>query len=207
MEDYTSNSNREKEEAAKPEKKVEKVVVGEVVVQKKGIGKKFKDLFMGADFKGTATYVIRDILIPAGKDMFVSAVYNGAQRMVYRSTGSIHRPGVGPRITYNQPVQRGGSVAPMSRAPGGIVSTAGPRRQSQDSIILSSREEADRVAEMMQAIVDQFQVVTLADLKDLLGLPGNHIDNKWGWDNLVGLDIRQVQNGYLMDFPPAEPIH
>lgn len=206
--DYAGNSNKDKEpKQERPEKNVEKIVAGEVTVVKRSLGRKFKDFLSEADFRSVFSYVVHDVLLPSAKNMIVDAAGRGVERAVY-GEASIRRRGypTGPgysRISYNEPVRRDYRSAPPSRAPGGIVH-GGPRRQSQDDIILADRSEAERVVETMNAIVDQYQAVTLADLKDMLGLPAPHTDNKWGWTFVGNVPIRQVREGYLIDLPPAE---
>jgi len=73
-------------------------------------------------------------------------------------------------------------------------------------IYLVSRDEADLVVERMLDILDKYDVVSVADLNDLLGLPTSPIDNKWGWAILGRVEIRQTRDGYLIDLPAPEPI-
>ncbi len=67
MPDYQGNSKKQKETAVVPPKNVERVIVSEVIVQKRGLGRKFKDLFIAADFKSVVHYVAYDVCIPAAK--------------------------------------------------------------------------------------------------------------------------------------------
>lgn len=219
MTDYQGNSDKQKEQrqknvekatpAAKAEKKIEKIVVGDVIVQKKGIGRKFKELFKNADIKNAGRYVISEVVIPAGLAMFVDGVTTGVHRIAYKDTNSPYRFGGRSRTVYHSgsPIHRGvhdarSRVAPPSRAPGGRVGS----RMSRDDILLSSREEAENVLETMHDIIDQYEVVSVADLNEMLGQPIGHTDNKWGWYFVTGTRIVQSREGYLLDLPPAEPI-
>jgi len=62
------------------------------------------------------------------------------------------------------------------------------------------------VVERLIDILDKYEVVSLADLYDLLGLPTSPIDNKWGWTVLKQVEIRQTREGYLIELPPLEEI-
>lgn len=73
-------------------------------------------------------------------------------------------------------------------------------------IILSTRDEAERVLEQLMLIIDKYEVTSIADLRELVGLPTTHVDQKWGWDRLNDVVIRQVREGYLLDLPPADQI-
>lgn len=208
MEDYQSNSKRAKEtpKAKTPEKKVEKVVVGEVVVQKKSIGRKFKDIFIEADLKSVLHYVGTDVLLPAARNMIVDSATKGVERMMFGESASrrrVYGPGGGPRVTYNSPIRRNhpGITDVRPQSPNRASS-----RRSREDFILSSREEADLVLERMNDILDTYEVASMADLLDLVGLPTSHTDNKWGWVYLGDASVRQVREGYLLELPPAEPI-
>lgn len=208
MEDYTSNSKKSRDQKAekqpKQEKTVEKVITGDVVVKKKGLGGKIKALIFDADFKGTAAFVVSAVLVPAAKNMFYDAGSKGLERMMFGDTSPVRRTqhGHGSRVTmYNSPINRGPREIGPSRRP------IEPRtRRAQADFILSSRDEAELVLERMNDIIDNYDVASVADLNDLLGMPTTYTDNKFGWVYLGDTQIRQIREGYLLDLPPAEPI-
>lgn len=207
--DYTGNSKSEKEPkapAAKSEKKVEKVVTEPVVLKKKGIGRRFKGLLVEADLRSVAQYIMLDVLLPAARNTIVDATSRGIERMMYGEQAVRRRDfGPGPRITYNNPLRRqpiDPRMAPPSRG-GGTVRV---NRRPHDDIIFSSREEADLVLERLGDLIDQFQVATIADLGDLVGLTTSHVDHKWGWYSVVDASIQQIREGYLLALPDPEVI-
>jgi hypothetical protein len=174
------------------------------------LGRKFKDLFIGADFNSVFNYVLVDVMIPAAKNMIVDGVYQGIQRTMYGESAVRKRySGIGPRsiTTYNAPVNRGysGSSAPLRNAP---PPTPGPRslRTMNEDYIVSTREEGDLVLERMNDILEVYEIVSVADLNELVGYPTTHIDNKFGWTDLRGSAVRQVRDGFLIDLPQVEPI-
>jgi hypothetical protein len=185
---------------------LEKAVTGEVIQKKKGLQKRFKEVFLGADAKGTTNYIIVEVLVPAFRNMMFDAVQNGFQRFIYGETG---RRGYGAqqrgRTQYNSPVSRGVSSM-MSRST--MLPDQPPRQSHADrgDIILSSNEDAASVLSRLIEIVDQYQVASVADLHDLVGLPTTYIDNKWGWTDLRYSKVRQTREGFLLDLPAIEPI-
>ena len=211
MTEYSGNSKRAREEQQKPkveDKQIEKVVTGEVVVQKRGLGRKIKDLFVAADFKSVVGYVMYDVMIPAARNLIVESATKGVERMMFgEAASSRHRSiyGPGPRVTYNRPVQRGGS--PLMPQGGRPQLPRNTSRRTEDDIILVDRGEAELVLERLNDIIDTYQVASVADLKDLLGIVADHTDHKWGWVGLAGSRIHQVREGYLLDLPPADPIN
>lgn len=209
MEDYQSNSKKDKE--PKEKQKIERVIKTEVLVQKKSLGRKFRDLFIEADFKSVMRYVVYDVLLPAARNTIVDASSKGIERMMYGENAMRRRGygmGVGQRVTYNSPISRSYSSSTMGvglpRTP--AISSARPARNVRDDLIFGSREEAALVLERMNDIIDQYEVVSVADLNELVGLQSAHTDNKWGWAYLPDIQIRQIREGFLIDLPPAEPI-
>lgn len=208
MPDYAGNSHKQKKaEEPKPEKNIERVTTGEVVVKKKTVGSKFRDIFIMADFKSVALYVVTDVLLPAAKNMIVDGASKGVERMMYGPAATRHRPygPGGPRVTYNAPVNRSyRDVISRSVAP---PPSPGPRNRTiREDFILSSRDDADTVLERMNDILEQYEIVSVADFNELVGYPSTPIDNRWGWTSLGDVQIRQLRDGYLIDLPPAEPI-
>jgi hypothetical protein len=211
--DYQGNSKKSREDKEAPKKEIEKVpLTSEVVVKKKSIGSKFREVFVEADFKSVTNYIIYDVLIPAARNTIVDVATKGVERLMYGESAIRRRNyGSGQRFTYQSyqtPIDRGYRDAPGP--PRGRMPPSRdlrPQRHSQDSIILSTREDAALVLERMNDILDQnFPAVTVADLNELVGLPSNYIDNQWGWSYLRDVQIRQVREGWVLDLPAAEPI-
>lgn len=201
--DFPSNTNKEKEQIkkGKPEKVIEKVVTGEVKQHKSSIGERFKAIFLGGEFKSSVRYIGAEVLLPALRNMVVDATTKGIERVIYGEAAPRRRPErPGPRVSYNSPFdrptrpQQAPTYAPRSR------------RQQISNIILASRAEAELVVERLSDIIDKFDVASVADLHDLVGLPTSYVDNKWGWSSLNYVDIRQVREGYLIDLPEIEAI-
>jgi len=139
--------------------------------------------------------------------MIVDASTKGVERLMYGETSS-RRRGVGysggSRIVYDNPLRTDYRSA-STRPPSQLDRMRTPRRARND-FVLSSREEALTVLERMNDIIDQFEIVSVADLNELVGFPSSHVDNKWGWMFLGDVQVRQIREGYLIDLPPAEPI-
>lgn len=196
MEIYQSNSHKSKELAneqpVEEKKKVEKVVVGQVKVKKKGgLGKVFRNI-VSEDAKDVKTYLISDIVIPTIKKTITDTVdmilYGGSRKN--RSAMS--------RVSY-----RSFYDEPRSRDVREPVTTVG---YNYDDIIIPTRGEAEEVLSGMNDILDRYQIVSVADLYDLVGLTGNYTDNKYGWTNLRDADVQRVRDGYMLKLPRALPI-
>ena len=200
MEQYPGNSNKKKEQAS--DKKLEKVVKGPVIERKKTFGQKVKSVFIGGEAKTALSYIGYEVLLPAIRNMVVDATTKGIERMIYGDASPRRSAAPGPRVQYNSPVQRYGM------RPSPIREQRYSRSSDYEPIdlVFATREEAETVLDTMLNIVDQYDIVSVADLHELAGLPANHTDNKWGWASLRGSSIKQIRGGYLIDFPPVEPL-
>jgi len=207
MTDYQGNPKRNKETEDKPEKSVVRVTSGEVIVAKKTLTRKVKDIIAMMDIKGVMRFIGRDILIPAGQKMIVDSARQGVERIVYGET-AVRRRDYGTRYQYNNPINRQYREA-VHRDITNIVNPGAQGRFSrrpQDAYILSSREEAELVIDQMNDIIDNYQVASVADLHATIGLSATHVDNKWGWTYLGNVPIRAIREGWLLDLPMPEPI-
>ena len=214
--DYQGNTRKEREKTEKKEKPekvvVEKVIVGEVIQKPKGPGRKFKEIFFGGDAKQAAKFVAADVLLPAMRNLVVDMVTKGAEKLVY-GEGSYRRGNRPPTINYGARYQVGNPIA-QSRVPelmsGRPYQNPIPRgrqnRHEMNDVILSSKEEADLVIERLIDILEKYDVASLADLYELLGLETSPVDFKWGWTYLSNAQVRQIRQGYLLELPSLEEI-
>lgn len=217
MPDYQDANKGKSEKQQKPDKIVEKVVTTTVIVQKKTLWRKTKDIFIEADVRGVGRYLVYDVFIPAARNVVVDGVTQGINRMVYGPEAVRRsRYGMGSRTTYTNyggsPLNRGPISArsyphdPAASRMAPAMAQRRPARLTQDDYILATREEAELVLEKMNDIIDQYDVVSVADLNELVGFESSYVDPKWGWIFLGDIPIRQVRGGFLIDFPPADPI-
>ena len=201
--------HRKAEPPKKPEPKiVEKVTTEEVRIKRKGLGSKFKEVFAGDDAKNVVTYVIGDVILPAVRNAIVDATTKGIERMIYgdrapKRPGFIPTTGSTSRVTYSRSLEQ--DPRSRSRPMGPHYQVDAPPQRGRD-FLFRSRAEAETVLESMFTILSQYEAVTLADLKDLMGQPQAYTDNDWGWLFLAGVTVRQIRDGFILDLPPEEPI-
>lgn len=207
---YPSNSKSEpaevKKEERKQEKKVEPVVTGKVRQRKKPLGRRISEMLTGGDAQSVGEYILLDVFIPATKAMLADAASQGAERLLFgevrrpRSTGSTYRPGY---TSYNKaagaPADRRGF--PASTPSGRDISRRGRSNHSFAEVIIETRGEAEEVLDNLQALMDQYDVVTVLDFYDLVGVTGNFTDEKYGWFDLRQAEVRRVREGYVINLP------
>lgn len=195
--DFPSNSHKRKEETKKPEKKVEKVTSGKVVKQKKTLGKKFTETFLGDNIESVSSYIIYDVIIPAAKNMISDTVSNGIEMLLFGQTrGSRTRRDKGKSyVSYSNYYKDRGRDRDRQ------VSQRNRARHNFDDIILESRGEAEEVLSHLVDLTEDYGMASVADLYDLVGVTSNFTDNKYGWDNLSSGRVVPVRGGYLLELP------
>lgn len=204
MPEFPSNSKNP--QAPKPaEKIVEQVVSGEAASRKKPLGRRLRDVFIGGDTKSVVSYVIAEVLIPQAKDMLNEAISSGFEKMIYGDSrpssryGRRTQSGPGP-TNYTSYASRGnnpiGRQGMDDRRPMATVKT-----QSIDDIVVATRLEGETVLERMFDLLRDYDSVSVRDLHSLVGWSSTYIDEKWGWTDLQGTDIRRVRDGYILILP------
>lgn len=204
MDQFPPNSDASKR--PQPEKRVEQITKGNVVRKKKGLGRQFKEDFLGGDLKTAWTYMVIDVALPAARDMIYESASAWFQKLIFgdglRRRGAT-TPQAGPMgyVQYNRMSQQ------SQTGPQRAISRAGRSQHNFDEIVLDSRVEAEQVLERMSDVLDKFDVVTVADLYELVGINAAHTDGKWGWSNLTGAGVRHIREGYLLDLPEPLPLN
>lgn len=199
---YQGNSNKQKAKAAKEgaegEKRVKKVVTTEVIQRKSPFFKRVTKSFVGDDANSVAQYVLADIILPRVQELIVDAISQGTSRLILGdgSSSRIRARGSNGHVSYNKAF--GGKAKESRRASVDADDT--------DDFVLATRVLAEEVLEALGDIIDQYDVATVSDLKELVGVTGNFTDDKWGWSDLRGAHVRKVRDGYLLDLPKVKPI-
>jgi hypothetical protein len=213
--EFPSNRHKDKSEVVEPEKKkVDRVTQNEIVQRKKPVGKRLTETFIGGDARSVWAFVALDVLVPAAKDMLADAVSQGVERMIFGEAQSVgrrsgRRPSGGSHVPYQKYSSSGARrLGPPDERSRHEIGMSRRARASHnfDEIILATRIEADQVLERLLDLVDKYETATVADLYDLVGISGDYTDDKWGWFDLRGADIRRVREGYLLDLPRPEPL-
>lgn len=203
---YTPNSHKVKEEAvekANEEKRVQQVTTGNVTIKKPSIGKRIADSFKGDDVQNVGSYLLFDVMLPAAKTLISDMVTQGIERALFGESSTRPRPSSSRSgyQSYNRmhnPARQGFSgPATTSR-----LEVRDPN--AFDDIILEYREDAVKVLDVMRDILDQYGVVSVADLRESVGQSGNFTDNKSGWYDLRNAGVARSRGGYVLNLPRPE---
>jgi hypothetical protein len=173
-------------------------VVTKPVVEKNRKGS-FRKLFQGGDIRSAWDYVLADVIVPSIKKLVVDTISNGTSRTVYGENGP--RPGVGNR-PYT-PYANQYATRTIDR----VFAPSTPRQAmpstSIDDIVIPDAADAETVLLMLLETVSDHGRASVADFKELVGLPTTYVDNNWGWTSLTGSEVRQTREGYVLELPRA----
>jgi uncharacterized protein Veg len=202
MQNYKPNSRsskvgtigEEKEEIKK--EKVEKIVQG-VAKSKKKNG--FLGMFMTGDVLDIKDYIMQDVLIPAIKNAIEDTITNGISMMLNggEPRRNIRKSTASSRVSYRSYYEREDRERDSRPRSGGY---------SYDDILLESRADAEDVILRLNEIIDMYEMASVADLYDLVGMSGQHTDNKYGWTDVRSATHIRVRDGYLLKMPRAKPL-
>jgi hypothetical protein len=216
MQDFPPNSQKAKTRSEAPptgerREKIERVTSAEASRRKRGLGRQFKDTFIGGSARGAFDYMITDVVIPAIRDTIFDAIQGGLDRLIYGD----HRPRRGtppsfysanpPRVNYQGIMSN--PQRPNTPPPSRMLSRRSRARHDFDEIIIPNRAEAEETLDRMYDELSRYGRVTVAILYELVGIQSTHTDHKWGWTQLRGARVRSLRNGgYLLDLPEPEPL-
>ena len=54
---------------------------------------------------------------------------------------------------------------------------------------------------LQDIVASEFEQATVADLYELAGITSSFTDNKWGWMDLRGANVKRVREGYQLNLP------
>lgn len=199
MTEYKANSHKVREEQKQEVVKKDIQPIAKAKTKKKSEVKKFADVFIAEDVTSVKDYIVNEVLIPAAKKAISDIITNGIDMILYGETrGKDRRRDGGSRVSYTKYYERDRDRD---------YDRTRTRRSvyDYDDIILDTRREAEEVLNRMDDLIDNYGMVSVADLYDLVGITGNYTDNKYGWTNLRNAEVRRTRDGYLIKLPKALP--
>lgn len=191
------------------EKKVQRVVPGQVTRRKMSRGRRMTQNLLGDDVQNIWGWMFGDVLIPAARDMIADALTGGIERAIFgENTGptrsrSRGRSTGGP-VPYNMLSSRGTTRREEPRRDQGRRS-----RQSHtlDEVLIPTRVAADEVLNRLDYYCEQYGHVSVADYYELCGISGNWTDDKWGWTDVRDAYVSRTRGGdYIVNLPKPESL-
>jgi hypothetical protein len=193
--EYTPNSHKYKEEQkAASERKIEKVVTGNVKTKKKLSGK----IFNTGDMGDVKDYLIDEVAVPGVKNLILDFIIGGATRLL-GGKGKYARSSGGSKISYRDYYD---SPSSDRRQP----AVTGGGRFDMEDIIFPTRTDAEAVRDQMDEVIAKYGFVTVGDMYDMAGLPQPYTGQKYGWTSIVNSRVESVRDGYVIRLPKMGPI-
>ena len=188
-------------ETPKDDKNIEAVAQGTKVSKSKSKARQIAEIFVGGDLKETAEHVRDDVAIPALKNFLYDSLSEGLQRILWGETrndrrrNSTHRDYVGysRRAREQRPTQQ--ASARHSRVAQGF-----------DDVVLATRTEAESVLSRMYDLIENYNMVTVAEFYSLVGISAEFTDENWGWRDLRSANIQHIRDGFRINLPKPEEI-
>lgn len=167
------------------------------------LGVRLRQAFTNDDARSVGDYLLFEVAVPAIKATIFDLIQGGASRALFgQGSASRQSSRPGSNINYNQ-ISRG-------QQPGNAVQPTMSARDRAtfnfDGIVFPTRAGAERALTVLIETIEQYQVVGVSDLYDLVGIASSFADDKWGWFNLQGADIVPVRTGFVLDMPAVQPI-
>lgn len=212
MVDYNKPSEKcnKPEKANKEELKIERVVVGEVITRKKPLTSRLRETFFGGEAKMVVQYIGAEVLLPALRNLLYDTLTKGGSQLIYGNDSPRHpqsRTNYAPHMTYGPAYAHTNYNKKVGSHPVYTGFRASKGRGGMEEWILPTRQEAQATLSQMQDILDVYDVVSVADLKEMLGVRKTYVDDNWGWVYLQDAAIKQIREGYLLQLPPPEEIN
>lgn len=176
---------------------IDKVVQGEVICKKKNKVQNVVETFFGGDLRDVASYVVKDVMIPAAKDMLYDTVAQGFSRLLFGE--------VRPR---NNSTSRGyTSYSSMSRDRStGRCEIEARNRNDFDDITFRDRRDAETVMNTLRDTIDHYGQCSVADLLKASGISPRYTDYDIGWTDLARATIARYRDGYVLNMPRTESL-
>lgn len=215
MQDFPANSAKARRQSEGPgpgpkldqPEKIERVISGEAIRRKRGLGRQFKDTFIEGSARMAIEYMATDIVVPAIRDLIYDALQGGLDRMIY---GESHikrsRPSSTSTSYSNVPhVNYQGMSSNRPPSTSRTLSQRARARHDFGDIVLDNRQDAEDVIDRLFDVLSRYGSVPLTTLYALTGIESSHTDEKWGWTSLSGAKAAKQRDGtFLLDLPDPQ---
>ena len=198
MNEYKSNSDKAKN--ISEEKKIERVASGSIEKKKKSALGKMADLFLAQNPDDAYDDIVRDIVIPAIKQIFLDSLTTLLNGRTSKSGGkgiSAHR--VSYRDFYDK----------EERLDNYRYSGRSTNTLDYDNVIFESLGDAELVLDSIEEAIDKYGMVSVADYYDLSGVEVSTRDypaHKYGWKDISGSRAVRTKDGWILKLPRVYPI-
>lgn len=203
MNEPVNPMNSQKPAVQPAEKRVQKVTKGPVKVKKNEL-RKLADIFISEDVANVKDYIFMDVLVPAIKKAIYDIVTNGIDMFLYGGTGRAkNNNGSTTKVSYRSYYdgnKSNSTPTPSNRGTENVVRSAA----DYDSIVFTTRGEAEAAKQQMVDMVTRYGLVTVNDLYEMTPLTPPYTAQKYGWMcDLSNVPVERTHDGYILKLPRA----
>ena len=188
---------------------------GAVQMKKKSKVGRFFGYFVPDDIESVGSYIFHEVLTP----LIRSAIIGTVEELVYhdgqRGGRARSFTGTASYENYGRYANRGRNYrywgsSDYSRYDRPSYS----KEESKPNVFLfkdfgqNARKKAEEAAMEMEACLNKYHIVRVLDYDDIVRIPGEPNDHRWGWTDLDGMDVRRLRDGsgYELVLPKPMPI-
>lgn len=180
------------------EKRTEKVINGSATIKPKSKLSKAAESFFAEDIRNIGSFLWKDLIIPAIKTTLADAFHYTVDTALGTGRRGDKRSSTVDHVSYSKMYDRGSDRRdPEPRARGMF---------DYENISFASRGDAEMVLATMDGIMEQYNLVRVADLYDAIGETGPYTAHDYGWTNIRNAEVVRGYNGYYIKMPRAIPI-
>ena len=195
MQEYIPNKN-----STSIEKKATKIVKGPVKTKQKSELSKVASTFIAEDISNVKSYIIWDVLIPAAKNTILDIIIDSANMFFGGSKNRKSNNNNYNKVSYRSCFSGTENSRPADR-------TRPIMRYSMLDITVDNRGEAEAVIRQLRDMCSEYGEVSVGDLYDIVGIPNDFTDYKYGWVNLESAKATRTRDGYFLDLPKIIPLN
>ena len=195
MQEYALNKN-----STSVEKKATKIVKGPVKTKQKSELSKVASTFIAEDISNVKSYIIWDVLIPAAKNTIRDIIVDSANMFFGGSKNRKSNNNNYNKVSYRSCFSGTENSRPADR-------TRPIMRYSMLDITVDNRGEAEAVIRQLRDMCSEYGEVSVGDLYDIVGIPNDFTDYKYGWVNLESAKATRTRDGYFLDLPKIIPLN
>lgn len=193
--DIAPNSHKSKEE--KKEKHLPKVA--QAKQKKKSLGRKFSETFIKSDAESVGSYIFFDVLVPAIVDTFRDIINSSLDMFLYGDTRG--RGKSGPAANRNKSYVSYRDYYETGRRKEAPAVRSHSYKDMNDEVIFESRAEAEETVDAMINLIETYDMVSVREFREMVGLDFEFTDEKYGWTNLSNVSVSRTRDGYVINLP------
>ena len=145
------------------------------------------------DGKELVEWALDDVIIPGVKNFIINSVAMALTGKTY--TGPSYYGSAKKPEQYGSYYYGSKSKTPVSNV----------QRGRYRGVVLDTRMDAEAVFEQFSELMEEFGMVSVAELYSLAEMESESVDNNYGWTTMRNAGVVKVPDGWLIDLPQPRP--